>query len=288
VLVVYKKSAYELHVRDRRDRGVIKALRRGEEDALDLRVAHRVHQHTVDVVAKTLRALGVAHTLRYRADLRTTHGFSLIVSVGGDGTLLQVSHLAGSTPILGVNSDPHRSEAVFCAATRVTFPVLIRQALRGRLASRPLHRLQARLNGRPLEPLALNDILVAHEDPATMSRYRLKVGARREFQKSSGVWIATAAGSSSAVLAAGGRRLPWTATQFQYRPRELYRGRLTHGRLSGGVLAAYARLEIVWLMREGVAFVDGPHERISLGFGDRLAIGLALDRPAHILGLQPR
>jgi NAD+ kinase len=288
VLVVYKKSAYELHIRDRRDVALIRALRRRDPDAMDMRVAHTVHQQTMDAVSDALRELGVHYDLVYRAGLRNADGYDLIVAVGGDGTLLQVSHLAGRTPILGVNSDPNRSEAVFCAATRQTFPRLVRRALEGRLRPQPLLRLRAHHNDRPVRPLALNDILIAHDDPATMSRYRLRVNGREEFQKSSGVWVSTAAGSSSAVLAAGGRRLSWTARAFQYRPRELYRGRLTHGRLAGAVLSSRSRVEIVWLMREGAAFIDGPHERHALEFGDRFTISLATDDPTYVLGIRTR
>lgn len=37
----------------------------------------------------------------------------LVVTIGGDGTLLQASHLLDdSIPVLGVNSDPTRNEEV--------------------------------------------------------------------------------------------------------------------------------------------------------------------------------
>ena len=41
----------------------------------------------------------------------------LVMSFGGDGTFLHAAHGARRTPLLGVNSDPWRSEAVFSAAT---------------------------------------------------------------------------------------------------------------------------------------------------------------------------
>ena len=134
-------------------------------------------------------------------------------------------------------------------------------------------------------PRAINDILIVHDDPATMSRYRLALGRQRELQKSSGLWVATAAGSSSAVLAAGGTRLPWGAAKYQYRPRELYRGRLSHPRLTGGVLAAGSRLRVTWLMRRGSAFVDGPHVQVPLRFADELEVYLSFDDPLRVLGL---
>ena len=298
VLVVYKKSAYQLYVRERQDPRLIRLLRAGQSDARDIRHAHAVHHATLQTVTQTLTRFRVRHAVVYRANLRTTARYDLVVSVGGDGTLLQASHLVTDIPLLGVNSDPQRSEAVFCAATRANFAELLRRALDGRLRHVLLWRLQAWLNGRRLFPLALNDVLIAHDDPATMSRYRLTVGARRarpgkgqrragEEQKSSGLWISTAAGSSSAILAAGGRRLPWTASRFQYRPRELYRGRLSRYRLTGGVLPMGRTISVAWLMREGAIFIDGPHVRYPIRFGDHVRVGLSPRHPLRVLGLAP-
>lgn len=41
------------------------------------------------------------------------HHFDLVVTVGGDGTLLQASHfMDDSIPVLGVNSDPTQPDEV--------------------------------------------------------------------------------------------------------------------------------------------------------------------------------
>ena len=286
VLVVYKKSAYQLHVRDRKDSHLVRLLRRGHPDAVDMRHAHEIHQQTLETVVQSLTALSVSFDLVYRANLKTSAPYDLVVSVGGDGTLLQASHVVDDLPVLGVNSDPRRSEAVFCAATKGNFVRVLRQALEGRPRELRLYRLRVKLNGRLVRPLVLNDVLIAHEDPATMSRYRLKIKGRKENHKSSGLWVATAAGSSSAILAAGGQRLIWTAKRFQYRPRELYQGRLTRYRLTGGLLSMGDAVEVTWLMREGVAPIDGPHVQQPLRFGDRLVVELSPHHPLRVLGIQ--
>lgn len=285
VLVVYKKDAYQQYCQEQQDPRLRRLLRRRHPDAMDLQQAHVVHEAALEVVVRTLRRLPVECEVAYRAQLRITRPYDLVISVGGDGTFLQAARSVKSSPILGVNSDPARSEAVFCAATQRTFPRLVRLALAGRLPELQLTRLRLAVNGRWLAHRAVNDILLAHDDPATMSRYRLKIGGREELQKSSGLWVATAAGSSSAVLAAGGVRLSWRSKRFQYRPRELYRGRLARYRLTGGLLSARRTLRVTWLMRRGSAFLDGPHVRIPLGFADQLDIRLAMDHPSRVLGL---
>ncbi len=286
VLVVYKKDAYQQYIQEQQDPHLVRLLRRGNPDVLDMQRAHAIHEEAIEGVVLALRQLQADFDLAYRADLKVTKRYHLVVSVGGDGTFLQAARSVRQTQILGVNSDPARSEAVFCAATRRTFPRLSRLALDGRLPELRLHRLELRLNGKPIEPRALNDVLLVHDDPATMSRYRLRIEAREEWQKSSGLWVSTAAGSSSAVLAAGGVRLPWGAKRFQYRPRELYRGRLSKNRLTGGVLPAGAKVRLTWLMRKGSAFIDGPHVKIPLRFADQIELALSLKDPLRVLGLR--
>jgi NAD+ kinase len=294
VLVVYKKDAYRQFIQERRDAHLLRLLRRRHPDVLEMRRAHDVHQAAMAAVTRALRRLQIPFDLAFRATLKVTRPYDLIVSVGGDGTFLQAARSAclaatdggplRCTPLLGVNADPQRSEAVFCAATPRTFARLCPAALDGRLPALRLYRLRLRLNGERLAVRALNDVLMAHENPATMSRYRLAVGGRAELQKSSGLWVATAAGSSSAALAAGGVPLPWSARRFQYRPRELYRGRLSRCRLRGGVLSADRPVRVTWLMRRGAAFIDGPHVTIPLRLADELEIRLSLDDPLTVLG----
>ena len=288
ILVVYKKDAYQQYIQEQHDPHLVRLLHARNPEVLDMQRAHIVHEEAMDAVVHALRRVPVEFDLAYRVGLQVRKRYDLVVSVGGDGTFLQAARSVRQTPILGVNSDPQRSEAVFCATATRTFGAFFRRALAGRLGVLRLFRLQVTLNGKPLPHPALNDVLIVHDDPATMSRYRLKIGAKEETQKSSGLWVSTAAGSSSAVLAAGGLRLPWTVRAFQYRPRELYRGRLSHCRLTGGLLSARARVSVTWLMRRGSAFIDGPHVKIPLRFADQLNIQLSARDPLRVLGLQSR
>ena len=82
----------------------------------------------------------------------------------------------------------------------------------------PVTRLAIDLEGRRLQP-ALNDVLVAHVQPAATSRYRLTLGRRSEEHRSSGLWVATAAGSTAGIRSAGGRPMPLTSRRIQFRAR---------------------------------------------------------------------
>ena len=286
ILVVYKQDAYQQYIQRRQDPHLRRLLRRRQPDVIDLKRAHAVHQAALSAVVRTLRQRAVDVQVLHRFNLSPQGRYDLVVSVGGDGTFLQAAKHLADTPILGVNSDTARSEAVFCAATRRTFSTMLSQALAGELPVLTLYRLHLVLNSQRLPQRAVNDVLLAHDDPATMSRYRLRISGHEEVQKSSGLWVATPAGSSSAVLAAGGVKLAWSAKGFQYRPRELYRGRLSHNRLTGGILSATQRVGVTWLMSRGNAFIDGAHARIPLRFADVLEVQLSRQDPLRVLGLK--
>lgn len=174
--------------------------------------------------------------------------------------------------ILGVNSDPDRSVGSFCRATAADFEQVLEQLLDGGVRTQPVHRLQLVMNGQPLRFSVLNDLLVAHRNPAAMSRYELGLDAEPEEQRSSGLWIATAAGSTAAIKSAGGQVLLRDSQAIQYLPRELYRPAGVTYRLTGGVVPAGQAIVLRSLMREGMIFADGEHLRIPFRYGDQLEI----------------
>ena len=97
-------------------------------------------------------------------------------------------------------------------------------------------------------------------------------GRIEERQRSSGVWVSTAAGSTAGMKSAGGKVLPIDSTKIQYLPRELFGGHGARYALSGGVLPAGAAIEIVSRMQEGMAYIDGAHRKIPLRYGERLVV----------------
>ncbi|MBN2357853.1 MAG: NAD(+)/NADH kinase, partial [Deltaproteobacteria bacterium] len=208
-LLVYKKSMYQLYAVDRRIAEIDRLIAARDPGVSALIAAHRAHAAALKTTDAALRASGYEVNRTYRAGLDTVTGFELVVTVGGDGTLLDVSHHVGPhIPLLGVNSDPARSVGLLMAARADSVAEILDAIRRRRLRPRPVTRLELELNGEPLPVLALNDVLIAHSNPAATSRYQLTVGRRREDQKSSGIWIAGAIGSSAALFSAGGALMP--------------------------------------------------------------------------------
>ena len=132
-----------------------------------------------------------------------------------------------------------------------------RASSRGRARPTLLARLEVVIDGRVWQSRVLNDVLVCHESPAATTRYEITTDAGREVHRSSGIWIATPAGSTAAIRSAGGRALPAGSRRLQYRVRELYREPGRSYRLTGAVLAEGQAIAVVSRMPEGRLYADG-------------------------------
>ena len=171
---------------------------------------------TLDTVRRALDDLGARAVLVQRAHAEfDTSDAKLVVSVGGDGTLLAASHNVDQVPVLGVNSAPHHSVGFFCAARAQTVHRMLAQALEDRLHSVRLTRMTVAVNGRIRSRRVLNEALFCHASPAATSRYILSYKKVREEQRTSGFWIGPPAGSTAAQRSAGGRVLPLGSAQLQ-------------------------------------------------------------------------
>jgi NAD+ kinase len=287
VLLVYKRSAY---LRVRLGGGSMGWLRQEgcKPFVRDLKAGHWSHYGTLATVKAALKERGLEVVEALREDLphkgAADGRYGLVVVVGGDGTFLDASHYTSRVPILGVNSDPRCSVARFSACDAKAFPGLLDAWATGRVKPARVPRLSLLLNDKPLKWPVLNDVLAAAKSPATTSRYLLRAGGRREEQMSSGVWIATAAGSTAAMQSAGGRELDPSKPLFQYVVREPYERKFGRRRLLGGVLKKGTPFEMVSLMREGMLFLDGSPEGVTFTLGDRLKVALTAP-PLPVIGL---
>ena len=283
-LVVYKKSYYELYGYTQRA-GRFASLQGHHQAIIEaMWYSHEENQRTLAAVQAAFDGVGIPYDCLYRGELTSVAGYNLVLSVGGDGTFLEVARYAGDLPILGVNSDPERSTAFFCAANRSTIRPHLEALMAGKVGEVRLARMQVTINDRLLPYYALNDLLVAHANPAAMTSYTLEIGSVSEPQRSSGLWIATAAGSTAAIRAAGGRILPLRSRKLQYLVREPYNGGRCRYRLYKGIVGPETLLAVISRTRRGRLFIDGPHLRFSLGLGDVLTVTTAAT-PLRVLGL---
>lgn len=260
VLVIYKKSAYQIYVRERKNER-IKALVESQHRSVEnILAADREHVETIEEAREALRELGVKSAFRYRSDEGLVEDFDLIVTVGGDGTLLWASHrVPPGVPVLAINSAPGHSVGYFCGGRKGRVREILARALRDELRATALTRMQVERDGEVLHRRVLNDALFCHRSPAATSRYILAIEGDEEPQKSSGIWVGPAAGSTAAQRSAGGRILPPSSKRLQYVVREPYHPPEGAYQYRRGLVSPGEKLRIHSQIREGLVFLDGPH-----------------------------
>jgi NAD+ kinase len=273
VLVVYKKSAYRVYVEERRHPQVRALIDAGDRAASRLSRAHASHEATLDATRRTLRALGAHAELRHRSLHAPEEPFDLVVTVGGDGTLLRVSQLVGDDcPVVAINSAPEDSMGFFAAGGRDDVADLLSDALSGRLRATPLTRMRVELDGHVITSRVLNDVLFCHVSPAATARYAIRLRGREEEHKSSGVWVATPAGSTAAIRSAGARPLPIGSQRLTFRVREPYLYGPRKLALLRGTVGAREKLVLTSQVRSGRLFIDGPRNVHVVEIGSRLTL----------------
>jgi len=288
VVVVVKRTAYRLFVEEAQDERIARLLRKNDPTVRKMRRAHDEHQGTIEEVDRALAQLSARVVWIRRAhapfDPKDT---DLVITVGGDGTLLAASHRVGATPILGVNSAPAHSVGFFCGAKKGHVATALARALDGRMKAVKLARMAVHLNGKPVSTRVLNDALFCHPSPAATTRYILRLGKEVEEQKSSGFWIGPAAGSTAAQRSGGGKILPLSSRDLQLVVREPYTPEGEKLKLTRALIADGQELFVRSKIREGRLFVDGPHELVDVGMGDRLVFKRSAE-PLYVLGLHDR
>lgn len=292
VLVVYRRSTYSgLLSERRRKEGVVELIEKDDPLVTTIIKAHHRHEESMTKVKATLEGRGVDATWRHDFSDLNPNDFDLVVTVGGDGTVLHTSHSINQTPVLAVNSSPSTSAGFLTAATADNLGEVFDRVDRGDLKPVALTRMQVALNGVVVTENVLNDVLFCHDCPASTSRYVLIHDGHEEDQLSSGVWVSTSAGSTAAIRAAGGKVLPVRSRKLQFVVREPFPSggfeKQHWPTLNKGVLADGHKLEIRSKIETGQLYVDGPHVTIPVKFGD-LATFSRSKTPLNLIGYLDR
>ena len=272
VLVIYKKSSFELYGKVRKDRRFLKLLKKPNSAALHLRKNHSTHSETMYRVREILKEMKIPAHFRYRAQRFSEKAYSLVLTVGGDGTFLEASHSISKVPILGLNSNPADSVGMLCGITIRDLRKTLERIESGTMPFREFVRLRIQLGKKKISTPVLNDILVAHKNPASMSRYVIGMRGRKEEQKSSGIWVAAPIGTTAGIRSAGGRVMSLREKGYQFRVREPYRAPGKSIKILGSVMRSREILTVTSRMRAGKIFLDGPHEFYDFPIGECVRI----------------
>ena len=243
----------------------------GAVDAVRLDGSLRRHEETLAAVRIALDGEQVREVRVEDLHADDADGVDLVVTVGGDGTVFTANTLATDVPFLTVNSDPGSSIGHFARATAATFPALIRSWCSGTATIEAIPRLEVRVAGHRWR--FLNDCLFTSTNPAAMSRYLIESPDGSEYQRSSGVWVATAAGSTGAICSAGAAPVE-VGEALLFQVREPFHGR-AELHLLGGRQLPPASLRLTPGIPGMALYLDGPNITIPLRPGVTAIISAA-------------
>ena len=233
------------------------------------------YKKTMEHVRDVLDVFGAQYKTLNRRRLSHNHfsGKDFIIVVGGDGTFLRTSHYIKDVPVLGVCYNTNVNEGFYARSWQEDFRDKFALVAAGKFKIINLLRLQGYVNGKSLFP-ALNEYYIGSEKPYYTARYMIRIGNKKEFQKSSGVVVATPSGSYGWMKSAGGKLLPLGSRNYQYLVREPYKGRLSNTQLSHGILSEKQKLVIESNIDRGIVAVDSYKKDYMFETGSVFTVGV--------------
>ncbi|XP_013985284.1 NAD kinase 2, mitochondrial isoform X4 [Salmo salar] len=140
---------------------------------LGLLERHNIHTRNVEHIVESLQKEGmeVRVVKRGQYDEETVRWADAIISAGGDGTMLLVASKVFNKdqPVLGVNTDPDRSEGHLCLPVRYThaFPEALQKLRRGQFRWQWRQRIRLHLEGTGINPTPVD----LHEQQLSLEQH---------------------------------------------------------------------------------------------------------------------
>ncbi|XP_030292108.1 NAD kinase 2, mitochondrial isoform X1 [Sparus aurata] len=134
---------------------------------------HNIHTNNVEHIVKSLRKEGIDVRVVKRGEYNeeVVRWADAIISAGGDGTMLLVASkvLSKDKPVVGVNTDPERSEGHLCLPVRYThaFPVALEKLCRGEFRWLWRQRIRVHLEGTGINPTPVD----LHEQQLSLEQH---------------------------------------------------------------------------------------------------------------------
>jgi NAD+ kinase len=203
-------------------------------------------------------------------------GFDIIFVLGGDGTFLRTSHhVKDSTPMFGINLDTRYKEGFLLQTTVQDFENDIKKIIEKKYKIIKINRLQAKLNGKIIPHLALNEFYIGFKNAYFTARYEFTIDGKTEFQKSSGILVGSGAGSNGWLKSAGGKVFPIDSDKFQMIVREPYCSRRTGCSIRHKIFDKNEKLKIKSEMKHGIIVADSLRPEYDFNKGHVLEISIS-------------
>ncbi|MBI3026526.1 NAD(+)/NADH kinase [Candidatus Woesearchaeota archaeon] len=229
-------------------------------------------------VKKALRKNKIRHSLANRDKLHKKYFISkdLVIAVGGDGTFLRAAQFVTGNLLFGVNSEPKNKEGFFMKSSEANFEKKLKNIMKGNFKVMRLPRLEAYINGKKIDALAVNEFFIGQIKSYHAAKYVIQIGNIKERQKSSGILVATPAGSHAWAKSCCNRVLPLDSKSYQFVVRELFEGKVFRNyKLKHRILGRSHKVSIISEMLHGVLIADSVGKEYMFKNGSRAVIKLS-------------
>ncbi|VVB77993.1 NAD kinase [uncultured archaeon] len=241
------------------------------------------HISAVESIKGLISKVGIKNKLINVRDLEFKHfaDRDLVITAGGDGTVIRTAHYIEDVPLLGINSEPEYSEGALTSLKDDEIDSLS-EILLGNYNVLDKERAVAIKNGHVIKERAINEIYIGTEVQFATSRYVLKYRGNEEEQRSSGVLVATAGGSSAWYRSAGGKPFNHEKGKLAFLVREPYFGNLYQPTLlSGEILPGESIFFEGKKYGGGIVAIDS-NKAYGFNNGDNLEVRIS-NKPLHVL-----
>uniref|UniRef100_F6RV73 NAD kinase 2, mitochondrial n=1 Tax=Callithrix jacchus TaxID=9483 RepID=F6RV73_CALJA len=142
---------------------------------------HHIHTKNVEHIVDSLRNEGIEVRLvkRREYDEETVRWADAVIAAGGDGTMLLAASkvLDRLKPVIGVNTDPERSEGHLCLPVRYThsFPEALQKFYRGEFRWLWRQRIRLYLEGTGINPVPVD----LHEQQLSLNQHSRALNIER-------------------------------------------------------------------------------------------------------------
>jgi NAD kinase len=280
IVLIHRRSEYsELLARHATYGQAEFFLRSRDRSIEDVLARHELLESAILLVSNSLPP----DTRRARLERRDLDRFlfapeDIVMVVGQDGLVANVSKYLTGQPVIGINPEPERNPGALVAWSPAEAVATVASVRAGRAHIEARAMVRATVDdGQSLE--ALNDLYVGDEGHQS-SRYTLTVPERgSERHSSSGIIVGTGTGSTGWSTSIAHDRNVQTlpaaeSADLAWFIREAWPSPSTGAQLTFGLLAPGEQLELVVESDQLVVFGDGiERDHLTLGWGQRLRLG---------------
>ena len=247
--------------------------------------SHKRQKESLEKIRSLLKNAEVIERDKLTRDL--VEKYSFVISFGGDNHFQYITHFLDGTPILGINSDPKRSEGALTYVNTDELEEIVPFILEGNFETEEWTRLEIFLDGKKIEQLATSEVFIGEEKRFNMSRHIIKTNGKEEEQKGSGLLITTGVGSTgwynsaSRYLFPEGNNFSRQSKEARFILTEPYNGKLSKLKMINGKIKDNEEIEIISLSDAGAFLAIDSLALIPLKEGARIKVKIG--RPLKVL-----